>query len=279
MKKNKTSKPAQFSITDRKLGTEWKHWRGDLNGTVMETQAGKRTFMGVLLVSWFFLGALTALGWYLIAPRLSQFHAALPLYVALGLAAGWLLMGLWFALMALSLITQRDFLLHFKGKTISLTFLIPMAFRLGQRLGISRDRLSHSFVNVSNLLIRTRVRKVKAEELIVFLPRCLQPALIKKIVQITEVLGVPTFTVSGGSKVRKLILEHRPKAVIGVACERDLLSGIQDVIDKMPVIGIPNLRPEGPCKNTLIHWPDFENALTTFLRDENRIHALCLNYQ
>lgn len=269
----------RFSMPDRKLGNEWLNWQGDMQGSVLETKAGKRIFMGVLLISWICMGGFSAFSWYLVAPRLAQFHALVPLYVALALGLVWMVFGLWFALTTLSLITQRDLLFHMKGRTISLTFLIPMAFKLGHRLGISKDKLSHSFVNVSNLLIRTRVRKIKADELMILLPRCLHPTLLKQILQVTKTLGVSTFTVSGGSKARRLILENRPKAVIGVACERDLLSGIQDVINKLPVIGIPNQRPEGPCKNTRINWPDLEAALTTFLKNETQIHELCIAQQ
>ena len=50
-----------------------------------------------------------------------------------------------------------------------------------------------------------------------------------------------------------------------MACERDLLSGIQDICNQIPIIGIPNIRPEGPCKNTTIDLNEFEKAVHTFL--------------
>jgi hypothetical protein len=63
---------------------------------------------------------------------------------------------------------------------------------------------------------------------------------------------------TGGTLARKHITDHRPDAVIAVACPRDLSSGIIDCFP-IPVYGILNQRPEGPCVNTLvdiekIHW-------------------------
>ena len=115
------------------------------------------------------------------------------------------------------------------------------------------------------MLIRTRARKVKPENLLILLPRCLQKQIIDRITTFAKEFQIPVYTVSGGTKAREIVTKLRPAAIIGVACERDLLSGIQEILNKIPVIGIPNLRPEGPCKNTVIDWGDFERAVQTFL--------------
>jgi hypothetical protein len=57
----------------------------------------------------------------------------------------------------------------------------------------------------------------------------------------------------------------RPQAIIAVACERDLVSGLQDVAPKIPVFAIPNKRPEGPCKNTFINIEELEASIKDFL--------------
>ena len=73
-----------------------------------------------------------------------------------------------------------------------------------------------------------------------------------------------SFVVAGGEAAREIIKQHRPKAVIAVACERDLVAGIKDVRNLM-VLGVPNKRPEGPCKNTCIDLKRFENSIRLFL--------------
>jgi hypothetical protein len=49
-----------------------------------------------------------------------------------------------------------------------------------------------------------------------------------------------------------------------VACERDLVSGIHDVAPRIPIIGIPNTRPLGPCKDTMIDVEKFRSAIRFF---------------
>jgi hypothetical protein len=50
-----------------------------------------------------------------------------------------------------------------------------------------------------------------------------------------------------------------------VACERDLTSGIRDT-HPLPVHGILNDRPEGPCLNTVVRLDLIEQALQHFVQ-------------
>jgi flagellar biosynthesis protein FlhG len=63
-----------------------------------------------------------------------------------------------------------------------------------------------------------------------------------------------------GQRFKEMIKKFRPTAIIGVACERELVAGIQDVIS-IPVIAIPNERPEGPCQNTQVNMQEIEKAI------------------
>ena len=55
--------------------------------------------------------------------------------------------------------------------------------------------------------------------------------------------------------------------IIGVACERDLTSGIQDTYP-IPVFGILNKRPFGPCYDTDVNLQLVEMGIVTFLKQE-----------
>jgi hypothetical protein len=66
---------------------------------------------------------------------------------------------------------------------------------------------------------------------------------------------------------RKIVVEKRPEMIIGVACERDLTSGIQDTYP-IPVYGILNKRPNGPCYDTDVDLELVEQGMTAFLEDE-----------
>jgi hypothetical protein len=262
-----------FQVKDRKLGDEWLDWEGAIDQPEVLTASGKRIYMGVLLFAILLGGLILFTFWYLISPRLSQFHAHLPLIIGILFLLFWSILALWFSIMVLSILLEKDFLMRLGGREFSITFLVPVVFKLGQRIGISRDRLGNSFVKLSNTFIKFKTAKVDPERIMVLLPRCLQKPLRDRITSISQALKIPVFTVPGGEMARKLVLENNPKAIIGVACERDLLSGIRDVIKKVPVIGIPNQRPEGPCKNTRIDIKDFESALRIFLRKDIHIAA------
>ena len=66
-----------------------------------------------------------------------------------------------------------------------------------------------------------------------------------------------------------MVKELRPRAIIAVACERDLTSGIQDVFP-LPVIGVLNERPYGPCFNTRVDIRKVEAAILDFLDTEEK---------
>lgn len=73
---------------------------------------------------------------------------------------------------------------------------------------------------------------------------------------------------------RLQIERMKPKAIITMACERDLVSGIQDVAEEIPVIAIPNRRPEGPCKNTEVNPEEVEEAIGRCLRVERHVRGV-----
>lgn len=66
---------------------------------------------------------------------------------------------------------------------------------------------------------------------------------------------------------RQMVKQARPKAIVAVACERDLTSGIQDVFP-LPVLGVLNERPFGPCFNTRVDIDKLEEAILVFLDKE-----------
>ena len=73
----------------------------------------------------------------------------------------------------------------------------------------------------------------------------------------------------GGTLARQIVKQIRPKAIVAVACERDLTSGIQDVFP-LPVVGVLNERPIGPCFNTRVDIKRVEAAVLDFLEVEEK---------
>jgi hypothetical protein len=251
-------------VRDRRLGDEWLDWDGKLTADAIRVQAGKRLFLGFTLLGMIFMAAGTVLIWYLIKPRIFSLSSQVAQIVEIVLISGIGLLFLIFIQTILSILTHKNFIVRLGKLEFSITFLTPFILALGQKFGISYDRMGNSFIKVSNSLILATRWKLSRNRVLILLPRCLRRPIQKQIIGIAEKYHCLIYTVPGGSLARKIIKEQKPTAIIGVACERDLLSGIRDV-KKIPVIGIPNLRPEGPCKNTIVDYERIEEAIRFFL--------------
>ncbi|MFA4874433.1 MAG: DUF116 domain-containing protein [bacterium] len=246
----------------RNLGDEWVDWNGGNDSPINE---GKGLFLwlsaAVLILSTAFAAAFV----YLVTPRLALWDSHLPVIawmLALILVAA---AALWFVqLVFTAALSRRPLLAPASIKPLfNLTF--SGTFRVGSLLGISRDRVGHSFVRVSNELSRAAKPATRDEKLLLLLPRCLAKEELLKINGLKERYPITVHTVSGGELARKKVKELKPTAVIGVACERDLVSGIRDVGARFSVIGIPNQRPNGPCKETRIDMQELISAIEFFV--------------
>jgi hypothetical protein len=87
---------------------------------------------------------------------------------------------------------------------------------------------------------------------------------IAEIINIGSSYGVRMVVATGGSIARKLIEDLKPKAIIAVACERELLTGVSDA-KSTPVKAIVNIRPYGPCVNTGVDVSQVKNAIESFI--------------
>jgi hypothetical protein len=82
-------------------------------------------------------------------------------------------------------------------------------------------------------------------------------------VDLAKKYNVHLSVATGGTLARRRVAESKPEAIIAVACERDLTSGIQDAYP-LPVIGILNERPFGPCFNTSVDISKVTEAIEFF---------------
>jgi hypothetical protein len=246
----------------RSLGDEWLDWDGRDEGPI---GVGVGLYISIAALATLLLDIAVVSFVYLITPRLALWHERLP-WAAWALAITAIAaMGLWFALFVLTVNTGRRLVLSplKLGPFFEITF--AGVFRLADFMGISRDSVGHSFVKVTNRLSRTFKPADRQERLLLLLPRCLTKEQLKEINGLKEIYPITIHTVSGGELARKKVKEMKPTAIIGVACERDLVSGIRDVGTKFSVIGIPNRRPEGPCKNTHIDMAELIESIEFFV--------------
>jgi hypothetical protein len=231
---------------------------------------GKRLFFTLSFISLAILGTGVILLFWLVMPRLQML--AQWLYYSVGAAALLFLLvvsgGLF--LLFLSAITERDFLFPHGKKQVTVKVLYPINLFLGFLLGIGRERVGESFVEFNNSLVRATKKRIDPGRILILLPHCLQlsdcqyrvtsnirncrkcgKCKISELAEFSEKINARVAVATGGTLARKLIVDIKPTLILAVACERDLVSGILDAYP-IPVYGILNQRPNGPCFNTSV---------------------------
>ena len=157
----------------------------------------------------------------------------------------------------------------------------PMAFAAGWLFRMDMERLKRSLINANNRLVRIS-KTGPASSLLILLPHCIQNSEckiritrdvyncescgkceIKEFTKLAKDLNLNLFVATGGTLARRVVDETRSDAIVAVACERDLISGLMDTYP-LPVLGITNERPFGPCFNTKADIGKVKEAISFF---------------
>jgi hypothetical protein len=236
---------------DRRLGHEWDEWNGTPlpNGGNFDT-APRWFFLWSLL---WIVGAsgIALLLLLLLAPRLALIAPRLPDSLGWAIALVGALGVLWWGVLGLSHLLGRPLLPERLAERGPLLFLMRRTSRLADRLG-RRDRIENAAVKVYDAMALSRKRKVSRGELLLLIPRCLAKDILEGVLRVAGRYQVPVFVATRGQLARRVIRERRPRAVVAVACERDMVSGLHDVAGKVPVLGLTLTLPSGPCRDTRV---------------------------
>lgn len=247
----------------------------------------KRLFLGLLGGSLLLVGLFAFALWYIIFyPGQSLMNQLLVLALVIFLSVTVVLAALGMAGMLLTLLASKRLSFLQRPMRVGVNMFFPVIIGLGKLFKIDVDRIKRSFIEVNNQMVRASVFRLAPEQLLVLVPHCLQntqcphkitvkidncrrcgKCCIANLLALRDRCGVRMGVATGGTLARKLIKDYRPRAVVAVACERDLTSGIQDS-NPLPVLGVTNERPFGPCQNTFIDAGRVEAALEFFLKRE-----------
>ncbi|MBS4025321.1 MAG: DUF116 domain-containing protein [Clostridia bacterium] len=249
----------------------------------------KRIFIGLIGVTLVICLLLMTIVWMLISNKANMLQNILLIsfgtvslmfitIVGLGLTA--LVWSIWIAKPIPSL--QRFI-------QVTTDWLFPFALKIGKILGIEQDVIKSSFIEVNNQLVQAKMMTIPPERLLILAPHCLQQSnclhkitvdvnncqrcgncCVDGLMDIAGRYGVNLVVATGGTLARKFIVELRPRAIIAIACERDLTTGIQDT-GSLPVLGVLNIRPEGPCWNTLVSLEKVEYAVGLMVHKQPRL--------
>lgn len=244
----------------------------------------KRLFIGLIGGTCALVCAFLVLLWVVPYVGLRNIHPLAPwvLGVALGIL---LLLVLWACLgLLLSIVVKRPLPLVGRVRGVTVKLLLPLMSLLGRALGFSKEDIHTSFIKVNNELVLREMGRFASGKILLLMPHCLQNSRcdmrltydidncrrcglcpIAGLLDLRDRYGVHLAIATGGTIARRIVVQKRPGIIIAVACYRDLSSGIQDTYP-LPVFGVLNERPNGPCLDTTVPVDRLESALKRFLK-------------
>ena len=248
----------------------------------------KRIYIGLLAASLMIILLIAILVYYLMSNKdiiLSQ-----VLLISLTVMAAILFIILLFGIISIVIIIIRARTipsLETLGQRVN-ELLFPLALFTGRLFGISREKILQSYIAVNNHLVGLKELRLQGNQILILAPHCLQDAecphkitidinnckgcgkcdivSLKKMAQDHHAL---LRVVTGGTLARKVVTDIRPRGVIAIACERDLSLGIHDM-GSIPVLGVLNCRPHGPCFNTGVNLEEVEKALMSITKEDGK---------
>lgn len=140
------------------------------------------------------------------------------------------------------------------------------------------------FINLNNRLVRLRRVRVKPENLLLLVPRCLQKTdcpqalgetldacricgrcQVPDLIAIRDEFGIRCSLAAGGREALAFVADSSIQAVVAIACEKELFQGIMAVFPK-PVLGVMNIQTNGPCRNTHFDPKTLRQAIESMLK-------------
>jgi hypothetical protein len=250
--------------TDRRLGHEWDEWDGaplprggdfDSPPRLFFIWSAAATAVGLAIL----FGAL-----WLLRPHLAAISPTLVTILTLAVAATAGLAWVWWALLGASFLLKRPLLPEGLAERGLYLRLMRWTSRVAASFG-RRDWVENASVKVYNALALIRKHKVNTGELLLLVPRCLSRDALDGVLAVAKRYAVPVFVATRGQLARRVIKERRPRAVVAVACERDMVSGLHDVAGKVPVLGLVLKLPSGPCKDTTLDLVQLEDWVKAYV--------------
>jgi hypothetical protein len=258
----------------------------ELESQAKNQQPEKWTFILLLLLTCVVLVVAAVTLWLVPYIGFSNIHKDLPLIMAIVFALVVMFLIGGGLTLVFTIIRGKNLFFNRRIRGVVIRFLFPLLVMVGRCIGVGKDRVRRAFIAVNNQLVVAEARRVPPNKLLILLPQCLQnhectvritgnvenckacgKCKIKSLVELSHKYHVSIAVATGGTLARKIVVDKKPEMIIGVACERDLTSGIQDTYP-IPVFGILNKRPNGPCYDTDVDLELVEQGMAAFLRDE-----------
>jgi hypothetical protein len=249
-------------------------------------KAKKRLFIGLVMATNGMVIFFLFLVWALATFDLAHVHPLGPIFLELVIGCIIVLIGVSSLSFVLSVKFGKvlPFFPRLRGLIVKL--FLPFMVMFGQAVGISKNKVRSSFVEVNNELVLKTAGRYKPEEMLLLMPHCLQRSTCKMrltysiynckrcgkcpisdLIALSERYCVYLAIATGGTIARRVVVQRLPRMIVAVACERDMASGIQYAYP-LPVYGVLNTRPHGLCRDTQVSIESVEWAIRRFMRPE-----------
>ncbi len=245
---------------------------------------GYGLFIALSVLSTFIVCLVLAVAWMIPIFDIAMMHSIFPWIIGGFCGSFMLLLGLLMTWLVYSAWLGRPTFGFQCLWTVTLRIVLPATEMLARVLGISVERVRHSFLQLNNALILAQKKRYAAEHILLLLPHCIQASRCKyrlvydvdhcarcarcgihAMLSLRDLWGIKLSVASGGTLARKTVKTLKPQLIIAVACERDLVAGIQDTAP-LPVFGVLNERPNGPCVDTTVDVSLIETVLSKFVQ-------------
>ena len=240
------------------------------------------TFIWLLAASGFAISILAFFLWWIPTVGLGNINRTLPFILAVFIG-GLILSLLVSASLLILSAAGHDVPFPDKLRGLLVKLFLPAMLFLGGIFRVEKIKIHKAFIEINNRLVKSMAINARPDSFLILMPHCLQlqdcnfkvtrdiencgecgRCEIVELLHLGREYGIKLFVNTGGTSARKIVVDRRPNAVVAVACERDLVSGITDSYP-LPVVGITNIRPEGYCLNTHVAVEKVKEAVGLFI--------------
>ncbi len=259
-------------------------WRGSPES--IEYRPGFGSFLSLLVMTAVGVAIIGFFFWLIPTVGFGNIHPALPYLAGAVILGGAAFILLSAVFISMALIKGRLIFYSEWIRWLLVKLFLPLMVMLGGLMRIPRIRIEQAFIDINNQMVRLMARRWKSfkpGKLLILMPHCIQwddcklkvtrnvkncagcgRCEIGGLITLADEYGVSLFISTGGTVARRKVYEERPDAVIAVACERDLTSGLQDSYP-LPVIAIVNKRPRGYCMETGVELSEVKRAIADLM--------------
>ena len=240
---------------------------------------GKLLFLLLSTASLLIMMAITTILWWFISPRLHEISTFFANSILTILRAFYIIVILGILTIYYKCYTSFSLPIFDRFMRFSINLLFPVNVFLGKFVFLTKEKIRESFINVNNAFIKIDKLYLKPQNILLLLPHCLQnydcpyrvtniidncvdcgKCVIMDLKRISKTYNINIAIATGGTLARKIIIQTKPKFIIAVACQRDLVDGLLEVFP-IPVYGLLNERSQGPCINTNVDIKKIEEFL------------------